>query len=109
MANRVRNNKITFYVDDDELAAIKLKMNKMRISNLSLYLRKMALEGKIINVDYSVFDEIAKSIDSISRNVNQIAKRVNATGNIYPEDIQQMKKAQEEIWQLLREIYSRLL
>ena len=109
MANRVRNNKITFYVDDDELAAIKLKMNKMRISNLSLYLRKMALEGRIINVDYSVFDEIAKSIDCISRNVNQIAKRINATGNIYPEEIQQIKKAQEEVWQLLREIYSRLL
>ena len=109
MANRVMNNKITFYVDDVELAAIKLKMNKMRISNLSLYLRKMALEGRIINVDYSVFNGIAKSIDSISRNVDQIAKRVNAIGNIYPEDIQQIKKAQEEVWQLLREIYSKLL
>ena len=44
MSNRIRKNKITFYVDDDELEAIKLKMNKIRVGNLSLYLRKMALE-----------------------------------------------------------------
>ena len=109
MANRVRKNKITFYVDDDELEAIKLKMNKIRVGNLSLYLRKMALEGRIIKVDYSVFNDIAESISGVSRNINQIAKRINATGNIYAEDIRQIKKTQEEIWQLLREIYSRLL
>ena len=51
MANRVRKNKITFFVDDDERAVIKLKMAKMNMSNLSLYLRKMALEGRIIKVD----------------------------------------------------------
>jgi hypothetical protein len=109
MANRVRKNKITFYVDDDELEAIKLKMNKIRVGNLSLYLRKMALEGRIIKVDYSVFNDIAESISGVSRNINQIAKRINTTDNIYAEDMRQIKKTQEEIWQLLREIYSRLL
>ena len=108
-ANRVRKNKINFYVDDDELEAIKLKMNKIRVGNLSLYLRKMALEGRIIKVDYSVFNDIAESISGVSRNINQIAKRINATGNIYAEDIRQIKKTQEEIWQLLRGIFSRLL
>ena len=109
MANRVRKNKITFYVDDDELEAIKLKMNKIRVKNLSLYLRKMALEGRIIKVDYSVFNDIAESISGISRNINQIAKRINTTDNIYVEDMKQIKKTQEEIWRLLREIFSRLL
>ena len=109
MANRVRKNKINFYVDDDELEAIKLKMDKIRVENLSLYLRKMVLEGRIIKVDYSVFNDIAESISGVSRNINQIAKRINATGNIYAEDIRQIKKTQEEIWQLLREIFSRLL
>ena len=109
MANRVRKQLITFFVDEDEHAAIKLKMRKMGMSNQSLYLRKMALEGRIIKVDYSVFNDIAESISGVSRNINQIAKRINATGNIYAEDIRQIKKTQEEIWQLLREIYSRLL
>lgn len=109
MANRVRKNKITFYVDDDELEAIKLKMNKIRVGNLSLYLRKMALEGRIIQVDYSVFTDIGKSISGVSRNINQIAKRINATDNIYAEDMRQIKSTQEEIWRLLKSIESQLL
>ena len=109
MANRVRKQLITFFVDEDEHAAIKLKMRKMGMSNQSLYLRKMALEGRIIQVDYSVFTDIGKSISGVSRNINQIAKRVNATDNIYAEDMRQIKKTQEEIWQLLRSIESQLL
>ncbi len=109
MANRVRKQLITFFVDEDEHAAIKLKMRKMGMSNQSLYLRKMALEGRIIQVDYSVFTDIGKSISGVSRNINQIAKRINATDNIYAEDMRQIKKTQEEIWQLLRSIESQLL
>ena len=109
MSNRIRKNKITFYVDDDELEAIKLKMNKIRVGNLSLYLRKMALEGCIIKVDYSVFNDIAESISGVSRNINQIAKRINTTDNIYVEDMRQIKSTQEEIWRLLKSIESQLL
>ena len=109
MANRVRKQLITFFVDEDEHAAIKLKMRKMGMSNQSLYLRKMALEGRIIQVDYSVFTDIGKSISGVSRNINQITKRINATDNIYAEDMRQIKKTQEEIWQLLRSIESQLL
>ena len=109
MANRVRKQLITFFVDEDEHAAIKLKMQKMGMTNQSVYLRKMALEGRIIKVDYSVFDDILKNIDGISRNINQIAKRVNATNNAYEEDMVQIKKRQEEVWQLLKSILSQLL
>jgi len=109
MVNRVRKNKITFFIDDDELSAIKQKMKKVNMSNLSLYLRKMALEGRIIKVDYSVFNEIGNSISGVSRNINQIAKRINATDNIYAEDMKQIKQTQEEIWQLLKSIELRLL
>ena len=109
MANRVRKIRISFFVDDSERESIKLKMDKLRIRNLSLYLRKMALEGRIIQVDYSVFNDIAKSISGISRNINQIAKRINTTDNIYSEDIRHIKKSQDEIWQLLRSVESRLM
>jgi len=109
MANRVRKHMINFYVDDDELAAIRLKMEKINMTNQSLYLRKMALEGRIIKVDYSVFNDIGNSISGVSRNINQIAKRINATDNIYAEDMKQIKQTQEEIWQLLKSIELRLL
>ena len=109
MANRVRKHMINFYVDDDELAAIRLKMEKINMTNQSLYLRKMALEGRIIKVDYSVFNDIGNSISGVSRNINQIAKRINATDNIYAEDMKQIKQKQDEIWQLLKSIELRLL
>lgn len=109
MANRVRKHMINFYVDDDELAAIRLKMEKINMTNQSLYLRKMALEGRIIKVDYSVFNDIGNSISGVSRNINQIAKRINVTDNIYAEDMKQIKQKQEEIWQLLKSIELRLL
>lgn len=109
MANRVRKCSMNFYVDEDERAAIKLKMHKIGMKNQSVYLRKMALEGRIIQVDYSVFTDIGKSISGVSRNINQIAKRINTTDNVYAEDIRQIKKTQEEIWQLLRSIESHLL
>ena len=109
MAERVRKCSMNFYVDEDEKAAIKLKMQKMNMRNQSLYLRKMALEGRIIQVDYSVFNDIAKQISGVSRNINQIAKRVNATDSIYKEDIAQIRETQEEIWRLLKSIESRLL
>ena len=53
--------------------------------------------------------DISKNIDGISRNINQIAKRVNATNNAYEEDMVQIKKRQEEVWQLLKSILSQLL
>lgn len=109
MANRVRKCSMNFYVDEDERAAIKLKMEKMNIRNQSLYLRKMALEGRLIQVDYSVFSDIARSISATSNNINQIAKRLNATDNIYAEDMRQIQKTQEEIWQLLKSIELQLL
>ena len=41
-------------------------------------------------------------IQKIGVNVNQIARLVNATGNVYAEDIAEIKGALEEIWRLQR-------
>ena len=45
----------------------------------------------------------------IAKNINQIAKRINATDNIFLEDIREMKKKVEEVWQLLKSTLSALL
>ena len=41
----------------------------------------------------------------MSRNSNQIAKRANATGTVYRQDIEDIKKAVDEIWRL--DVYKR--
>ena len=108
MAERLRKVMLTFYVTEEEKSHIQKKMALMKIKNMSGYLRKMAIDGYLLQVDYSNFDKIAEDLTGISRNINQIAKRVNSTDNIYAEDMRQIKKSQEEIWQLLKSILSQL-
>jgi len=41
-------------------------------------------------------------LQKIGVNINQIARRTNTTGNVYPEDIEEIKGALKEIWRLQR-------
>jgi len=108
MANRLRKIMLTFYVTHQEKEHIKKKMALMKVRNMSAYLRKMAIDGYLLQVDYSCFDKIAEDLTGVSRNINQIAKRVNATDNVYAEDIRQIKRQIEDIWTLLKKILSQL-
>ena len=53
MANRTRPNQILFFVSDDEKRIIKAKMAQLGTKNMGAYLRKMAIDGYIIKVDYT--------------------------------------------------------
>jgi hypothetical protein len=83
-------------------------MELVGLKNMSTYLRKIAMDGYLLNVDLSCFDKMLEDIHSISKNINQIAKRINVTDNIYAADMQEIKNNQEKIWELLRKIYSQL-
>ena len=43
-----------------------------------------------------------RELQAVSRNINQIAKRANTTGTVYRQDIEDIKKAVDEIWRLQR-------
>ena len=53
MANRTRPNQILFFVSDEEKRIIKAKMAQLGTKNMGAYLRKMAIDGYIIKVDYT--------------------------------------------------------
>lgn len=107
--NLERPIQINFRVSERERDFINQKMTLAKTKNQAAYLRKMAIDGYIINVDFSEFKELFANIGGVSRNINQIAKRVNSTGNIYSEDIAELKQRQEEIWRLLRFMQSTLM
>ncbi len=44
-----------------------------------------------------------------SNNLNQYAKKANETGSIYYDDILDLKQGQEQIMEMLRNIYERLI
>ncbi len=65
-------------------------------------------DGKIEIRDYSEMKELNFQLRKIGININQIAKRINETNSIYREDIRDVQNKQEEIWQLLKSLLSRL-
>ena len=102
MNGRKRKVQIKFYVTEEERALIEQKMKLVPTQNMAAYLRKIAIDGYIIQTDHSDIKAMTAEIQKIGVNVNQIAKRVNATGSVYQEDIEEIKGVLAEIWRLQR-------
>ena len=86
MANRKRNIQVKFYVTAEEKELMEQKMAQLQTKRIGAYLRKMAIDGYIIQVDTRDIKEMNKLLSAIGRNINQIAKRVNAGGPTYQAD-----------------------
>ena len=108
MGNLERPIQVKFRVNEREREIIRLRMEKMNISNMGLYMRKVALGTPLYIIDISEINRMCQDVGGVSRNINQIAKRVNSTDMIYAEDIRQLKRKQEEIWAALNKIISKL-
>jgi len=102
MADRIRKNRIEFCVTDEEKEIIKGKMRLLKTRNTGAYMRKMAIDGYIIQVDYTEAKKLAAAVSKVSANVNQLCKRINSSGHFYDDDIAEMKEMMKEIWQLLK-------
>ena len=102
MNGRKRTVQIKFRVTEEERAFIEQKMQLVPTRNMEAYLRKMAIDGYIIQIDHADIKAMTAEIQKIGVNVNQIARRVNATGNAYQEDIEEIKGVLAEIWRLQR-------
>jgi alpha/beta superfamily hydrolase len=102
MANRTRPIRIEFCVSENEHRLIKAKMEQLGTKNMGAYLRKMAIDGYIIKVDYTQQKKLAAAVSRVASNINQICRRINSTGHFYADDITELKERQGEIWQLLK-------
>ena len=102
MDGRKRTVQIKFRVTEAERDLILEKMKLVPTRNMAAYLRKIAIDGYIIQRDHADIKAMTAEIQKIGVNVNQIARRVNATGNAYQEDIEEIKGVLAEIWRLQR-------
>ena len=107
MAIRKRNIVLRVPVTAEERAMIERKMQQMGTSCFSVYARKMLIDGYVVKIDYGDVKAMTAELQKIGTNINQIAKRVNATGTLYAQDIEDIKGAMAEIWQLQRSILSK--
>ena len=93
-----------FWVTEEEKRLIDEKMAQLPTKRYGAYLRKMAIDGYIIQVDTTDIKEMTKVLGSIGRNINQISKRVNAGGPAYQADMEEIRERMDQIWQLQRRI-----
>lgn len=106
--SEVRKHQINFVVNESEYQLIKDKMDLFGGQNMSAYLRKMAIDGYVINFDIPELKELISSLRRISNNINQIAKRVNSMGRIYDNEIEEIQNCQTELWKKADEIILKL-
>ena len=104
MANRKRNIQMKFWVTEEEKQLIDEKMRQLPTKRYVAYLRKMAIDGYIIQVDTTDIKEMTKALGFIGRNINQIAKRLNTGDPAYQADMEEIRERLEQIWQLQRRI-----
>jgi NADP-dependent 3-hydroxy acid dehydrogenase YdfG len=102
MSGRVRGVMVRFRVTEAERELIAEKMRLLDTANLAAYMRKMAIDGYIINTDFTDIKQMTAEIQKIGVNVNQIARRVNTAGGADGQDLAEIKETLAEIWRLQR-------
>ena len=71
-------------VTQEELDAIRERMAEAGVANTSAFVRKMALDGYVLNVDLAPVRELVSLQRRCANNLNQIAIHANTYG-VYPE------------------------
>ena len=107
----VENGKqkgIYFKVSDEERNLIEQKMALAGIRNMSGYLRKMAIDGYVVNLEIPELAACEKLLRYISNNVNQMARTINSGGAVYPDEVNDICIKQDETNRLFGEILEQL-
>jgi hypothetical protein len=86
-----------FKMSQQEWDWVEQRMAQTGITNKSAFIRKMAIDGHVINVDSTTINEIGKLLRITANNVNQIARRVNSGGEAYSNDIAEVNAQLTEI------------
>lgn len=109
MANRTRRNGIYLMLSDEELTILDNKMKLSNCKTLRQFIMKCIFEKDIFVLDMDVFREMSSSIGRTTGSIHQIAKRVNSTGVIYKDDMEDLKellqKQGKEIYSLRKKVY----
>lgn len=103
-----RNKRINLRISEEELEEIALNMGKTSVSNMSEFIRQMAINGYVVNVDFSELKGVVSQLKRIGNGINQIAKVANSTGTVQKSDVESIEANQEEIWKMIKTILKKV-
>ena len=95
-------------VSEEELALIRERMAEAGVRNLGAYVRKMALNGYVLQVDLSPVRELVSLQRRCANNLNQAALHVNTYGGLYQNELQALQKDYADLWGPLSELLGKL-
>ena len=107
----VENGKqkgIYFKVSEGERDLIEQKMALAGVRNMSGYIRKMAIDGYVVNLEIPELTECASLLCYISNNVNQMARQMNSGSAVCPNEARDICAKQDETNRLFGEILEQL-
>ena len=107
MSNRNRTNPVHFYLSDDEQYILTTKFKAPGMKSMADFLRKLVLYGYVYDVDYSYLRNYNTELGRINSSLNQITKRINSTGNIYQDDMNEVKELMNEVWHTQKSMLSK--
>ena len=90
--------RIEFVMSEQDAELVRERMAELGITNLSAYLRKMAVDGYIIHLDMSDIQEMIRLLRICSNNLNQYARRANETGSVYSADVDDLRTRLDSLW-----------
>ena len=108
MANLEREVQLKFRVTPEERALIEQKMAQLGTSNMAAYLRKMAIDGFVINLELPELREMVSLLRRSSNNLNQLTRRVHETGRFYGADLDELRQSYYSLWDAAQKILTSL-
>ncbi len=106
-SKRRRGVPLYVWVSEEEYAAIGERMAQAGTQNLSAYIRKMALNGYVLNVDLTPVRELVSLQRRCANNLNQVAIHANTYG-VYPSEIAALQKDYNNLWKEINNILNQL-
>lgn len=98
MVNRKRKNNFYLRLSDDEAYILEEKWKASGLRNRSEFFRNLLIYGYVYDVDYSVVQENNYQLQRIGNNILQILKKMNIYGDVYKEDVEEIKELLNKIW-----------
>ena len=108
MADQGRKIPLQFYVTEQERELIQSKMELYGTGNMSAYLRKIAIDGYVVNLELPELSEMVSLLRRSSNNLNQLTRRVHETGRFYDADLEDLRRDYDGLWAAAQKILSSL-
>ena len=110
MEKKNKNKKIGILVrvTPEQLNMIHERMKLIHTDNRESYMRKMAIDGYILEMDDTAVRDMVRLLRSISNNFNQVARLANSSGHVYDTDLLDMAQKLNKIWDVQAQLMGKL-